>query len=597
LSAVILSNKAITQTNKYNPMKKYIFRLLFITIAILAVFSCSSKDSKKENKEVTKVEAKKPNIIFFIADDMYPWMFNNIPAGRTKDGKPKNLTPALDRLAKEGVWLDHLTVVSPVCTPSRYNSQTGQYASRAVNQEFLDFTKENDGQTVIQWNTHIVPGKVKTMGNYFQDMGYKTGFVGKNHVIESLEQMGEEIKPDLNADPKDPKVKAGLEYRYNALKEDIKNSGYDFAASLYHDNPNWLGIRALAYQNNDWIAKGGVDFIDKYKDEPFFLYIATTLPHGPLDPEHSWLSDRRITAKGILDQAPTVLPQDKGELTASEKEKVAKDPGIEPSIRLIKSLKNRIKDAGLEGTSRENILWLDDAVTALFNKLEKEGKLDNTIIVFFNDHGQDSKGSLYEGGVNSQAFIWKKGGFKVGKKLEPIVSNVDFLPTLIDLAGGDSKKFNFDGVSFADALEGKPYKERTSVYHELGYARAIVKDGFKYYAIRYPEWAMKKTPKERQKMLDDYTKMRESFGEHAIATDASLPYGQLEMVPGGGGAEHNAYTNMPNFSDPDQLYDLKNDPKEEHNLINDPKYAEKVKELKEELKKKYLDKLPGKFDL
>ena len=578
-------------------MKKYIVRSLVLILTLASIVNCSSGGTKKEVIENVNKEVEKPNIIFFIADDMYPWMFNNIKAGRTKDGKPRNLTPAIDRLAKEGVWLENLTVVSPVCTPSRYNSQTGLYASRAVNHEFLDFTKENENQTVIQWNSHIVPGKVKTMGNYFQEMGYKTGFVGKNHVIESLEQMGEGAKPNLNADPKDPKVKKGLEYRYAALEEDIKASGYDFAASLYHDNPNWLGIRALAYQNNDWIAEGGVHFIDKYKDEPFFLYIATTLPHGPLDPPHSWLSDRRISARGILDKAPTVLPQDKGELSAEDKKKIAKDPGLEPSIRMVNSLRNRVKDAGLANTNRENVLWLDDAVTALFNELEKTGKIDNTIIVFFNDHGQDSKGSLYEGGVNSQAFVWKKGGFKAGSSIDPIVSNVDFLPTLIDLAGGDSKKFKFDGVSFADALEGKPFKQRTSVYHELGYARAIVKDGFKYYAIRYPEWAMKKTMAEKKEMLAEYTKMRESFGERAIATDYTLPYGQLEMVPGGGGAEHNAYMNMSNFTDPDQLYDLKKDPKEEHNLINNPKYADKIKELKKELKEKYLDKLPGKYNL
>jgi arylsulfatase A-like enzyme len=577
-------------------MKSTFIRIQFLVLVIVTVMGCSNNNSKQSKSEFIS-EVKKPNVIFFIADDMYPWMFNNIKAGRTKDGKPRNLTPAIDRLAKEGVWLENLAVVSPVCTPSRYNSQTGNYASRAINKEFTDFTEENDGQTVIQWNSFIVPGKNKTIGNYFQNMGYKTGFVGKNHVVESLAQIGEDAKPDLKADPREEKVKSGLEYRFNELEKDIRNSGYDYADKLYHDNPNWLGIRALAYQNMDWIAEGGVEFIDKYKDEPFFLYIATTLPHGPLDPEHSWLSDRRITSKGILDKAPEVFPESNEQLSKEDLIKIAEDPGLEPSLRLIASLKNRIKKAGLEGTERENILWLDDAVMRLFNELEKTGELDNTIFVFFNDHGQSSKGSLYEGGVNSQAFIWKKGGFKVGDKLSSIVSNVDFLPTLIDLAGGDSKKLKFDGVSFADALEGKPYKERSSVYHELGYARAIVKDGFKYYAIRYPEWALKKTPSERKQMLLDYNNMRESFGEHAISHDPSLPFGQLEMVPGGGGAEHNAYVNMPNFTDPDQFYDLKNDPKEEYNLINDPKYADKIRELKEELKKKYLEKLPGKFKI
>ena len=549
---------------------KYTF-LKLSSIAIIALAIISFTIDKKE-KVVTK--NKKPNIIFFIADDMYPWMFNNTPEGKTKDGNNRNLTPNIDRLADEGVWLENMTVVSPVCTPSRYNSLTGNYASRAQNKEFTDFTAQNDGQTVIQWNSFLIPGVDKTMGTYFQELGYKTGFVGKNHIIESLSQVGEDAKPDLYADPNDPKIKAGLEYRFKALQEDVKKSGFDYADKLYHNNPNWLGIRALAYQNMDWIAEGGVEFIDTYKDDPFMLYIATTLPHGPLDPKHSWQADRRITAKGILDKAPTVLPQ----------------PAVE-------SLSKRLKENGFEGKNLENVLWLDDAVGALFKELEKTGNLDNTIIVFFNDHGQNSKGTLYEGGINSQAFIWKKGGFEVGSVLENPVSNVDFLPTLLDLAGDTKNLDKFDGYSFKAALEGKEYKGRTSMYHELGYERAIVKDGFKYYAVRYPKWAMDFTPEQRKDTLAGYTKFRESFGEHAISNDPMAPYGQLEMVPGGGGAENSAYKNMPNFSDPDQFYDLKNDPNEVHNLINDPKYAAKIAELKAELKTKYLDKLPGKYDL
>lgn len=554
-------------------MKFTFIRIQFLILVIVTVMGCSNNNSKQSKNEIIS-EVKKPNIIFFIADDMYPWMFNNIAQGKDTNGKNKNLTPSIDKLAKEGVWLENMSVVSPVCTPSRYNSLTGNYASRAVNKEFTDFTKKNDGQTVIQWNSFIVPGKENTMGTYFQKLGYKTGFVGKNHVVESLAQVGEDAKPDLKADPTDSKVKAGLEYRYNELQNDIKKCGFDYADGLYHNNPNWLGIRALAYQNMDWVAEKGVDFIKTYKESPFFLYIATTLPHGPLDPDHSWKADRKITPKGILDQAPVVLPQ----------------PPVE-------SLSIRIKAAGLTGTNRENILWLDDAVGALFKQLEKEGVLDNTIIVFFNDHGQNSKGSLYEGGINSQALIWKKGGFKIGNICSAPISNVDFLPTLLDLAG-DTKNLNkFDGYSFKNALDDKGYKGRTSMYHELGYTRAIVKDGFKYYAVRYPEWAMKLTLEQRKDTLDRYTKFRESFGEHAISDNPSAPYGQLEMVPGGGGAENAAYKNMPNFTDSDQFYNLKNDPKEEHNLINDPKYSDKIAALKSELKSKYLDKLPGKFDL
>lgn len=554
-------------------MKAFLSRVFKIIIITIFTFGCKSDKQSKHKSILENTKEEKPNIVFFIADDMYPWMFNNTPEGQSKDGKPLNLTPALDKLAAEGVWLENMKVVSPVCTPSRYNVLTGNYASRASNEAFTGFTEKNDGQTVIQWNSYIIPGQ-ETMGTYFQDLGYKTGFVGKNHIIESLSQVGDGgEKPELDADPTDPKVKAGLEYRYKELQKDIKKSGFDYADKLYHNNPNWLGIRALAYQNMDWIAEGGVEFIDKYKDEPFMLYMATTLPHAPLKPELSWKADRRITPRGILEKAPTVLPQ----------------PAVE-------SIQKRIKEAGYEGKSRENLLWLDDAVTALFKKLEDANVLDNTIVVFFNDHGQDFKGTLYEGGVNSQAFIWKKGGFKVGNVLENTVSNVDFLPTLLDLTGDTENLDNFDGKSFKPALEGKNIASRTSMYHELGYARAVVKDGFKYYAVRYPKWATDFTFEQRKDTLQKYSRFRESFGEHAISNDPNAPYGQLEMVPGGGGAEHNAYVNHPNFSDPDQLYDLKNDPEEKHNLINNPKYADKLKMLKGELQV-YIKSLPGKFDL
>ena len=237
---------------------------------------------------------------------MYPNMFNNIAEGVDKAGMPKNLTPSLDRLAKEGIWLDNIKVVSPVCTPSRYICLTGNYASRATNSHFLSTSKNNDGQPVIQWSSFIVPGKEKTMGTYFQNLGYKTGFVGKNHVIESLAQVGYKAKTDLNANPKDPKVKEGLLYLYHELQNDIKKCEFDYADGLDHNNPKFLGVKALASHNMDWITEKGLDFIEKNKNEPFLLYFATT---RPTNNKQSWMADRRITPIGILNKAPEVLPQ------------------------------------------------------------------------------------------------------------------------------------------------------------------------------------------------------------------------------------------------------------------------------------------------
>lgn len=535
-------------------MKLFLKSLILVIIVSLA--GCNPAPAEKE----------KPNIIFFIADDMYPHMFNSLP-----EGKGKNLTPNLDLLASEGVFLTRQIVASPVCTPSRYNCLTGSYASRAANKEFIAFTEKNEGQTVIQWNSFITPGKERTLGHYLQDLGYKTGFVGKNHVVESLSQIDQTQKPDLMADPNDPQVKAGLEKRHSLLQGDIRNSGFDFADNLYHNNPRWLGVDALACQNMDWVAEGGLRFLDTYPDEPTFLYFATTIPHHPLDPEHSYESDPRITPKGYLEAPLDVLPPRE-------------------------TLETRIKEAGLSGADRTNLLWMDDALGALLNKLEETGKIDNTIIVFFNDHGQHSKGTLYDGGIHSQAIIWRKGGFSAGSTCDIPISNVDFMPTLLEYAGMENINGICDGYSFKSALEKEVYTPRESMFFELGFARAVVKGKYKYLAIRYPEYASRASLEERQEMLDGYNEMRRSFGGKAVNFDPGLPYGHLEMFPGGGDAEKATYGKKSGFFDPDQLYDLDADPEEEQNLASAAEYEKVLQEMKGEMQK-YLDDLPGKFEL
>ena len=533
-----------------------LFLIGIVLSALLLATSCNSQNEP----------GKQANIIFFIADDMYPDMFNCLP-----EGKGKNLTPNIDRLASEGVFMSNQIVASPVCTPSRYNCLTGNYASRASNEEFVAFTEANEGQTVIQWNSFISAGNEKTIGHYLQDMGYKTGFVGKNHVIESLDQIDQSIKPDLNADPRDPKVKELLDFRHTKLQEDIKNCGFDFADNLYHNNPNWLGIKTLAVQNMDWIAEGGLRFIDEYQENPFFLYFATTLPHHPLDAAHSYDADPLVTAKGFLDEPLDVLP---------ERE----------------SLKTRIAEAGLKGNDRINLLWMDDALGALLQKLEDIGEIDNTIIVFFNDHGQKSKGTLYHGGIHSQAIVWRSKGFTCGSTCNTTVSNVDFLPTLLELVGKKETENLCDGHSFKPALDGIEMDSRSTLFFELGYARAIVKGKYKYLALRYPEYASNYSLQERTVLLNDYNAFRESFGGSAISHDPTLPYGHLEMIPGGGGAEHETFGKKAGFFDLDQLYNLEADPGEEENLALDSEYQDVLSEMKEEMEK-HLSKLPGKFKL
>ena len=503
-----------------------------------------------------------PNIVFFIADDMVPEMFNCLP-----EGKGKNLTPNLDRLVSEGTLMTNQYVVSPVCTPSRYNCLTGRYASRATNREFLQKTEAEEGQTVIQWNS-FVTSKDSILPHYLGQMGYTTGMVGKNHVIEAR---GLYQFPDYHADPTEPETRSRVEENYLKVREAILGCGFDYAEGLYHNNPNFIGLEKLAVQNLDWTTRAGLEFIDQYHDKPFFLYFATTVPHCPTEASRSWNADPRITARGILEQAPEGLP-------ARE------------------TLPERVEEAGLGGRNRENILWLDDALGALIAKLVSHNVLDNTIIFFFNDHGQHAKGTLYQGGVVNPSIIWKSGRFPCGGECDVQVSNVDFAPTILDLAGAGEIPEGLDGSSFRDALDGKTVKSRESLFFELGYARAVIRGKYKYYAVRYPDYALNWSPEERAAELDQYNRGREFLNMNVVNRDPDKPFSHLEVVPGGGNAEHESYGSRPGYFDPDQLYDLEKDPGEEVNLAGHPGYQEILEEMKETLKA-YTENLPGKFKI
>ena len=505
---------------------------------------------------------KRPNIIFFIADDMYPEMLNFLP-----EGKGKNLTPNIDRLAREGTIFLNQYVVSPVCTPSRYNCLTGNYASRASNQSFLARTKKEEGQTAIQWNSFITDTD-KTLPKYLKELGYKTGMVGKNHVIEAK---GLYQFPDFAADPKDPKIKVNVEENYQKVENAVLKAGFDYTGGLYHNNPNFLGLQELAVQNMEWITEAGLNFINRVHNDPFFLYFATTIPHQPSEPKRAWQANPRITAKGYLENPPECMPPRN-------------------------TLPERIKEAGLKGDNKELLLWLDDAIGALLKKLEDHKVLDNTIIFFFNDHGQKAKGTLYQGGTLNPSFIWKKGGFDCGSVSTAKIQNVDFAPTILELAGSGNMDAHFDGNSFKSILDGKSSKSRDSLFFELGYARAIIKGKYKYYAVRYPDYAKNMTPAERKKKLETYNEGRRFRKMKIVNTNPEAPFSHLEVVPGGGQAENETYGKKPGYFDPDQLYDIDADPDEMVNLANRPEYKDKLKELKSELQK-YIENLPGKFDL
>lgn len=532
-------------------------------ILLLAVLITQSATAASHLPLATHNSAQ-PNVIFFIADDMLPKHFNCLP-----QGKGKNLTPHIDRLAEEGVVMMQQHCASPICTPSRYNVLTGTYASRAQNGWFKQTTGNLGGQTKVEFNTHIVKGQ-PTLPALLKKAGYTTGMVGKNHVVEAHDL--QRFK-NFDASAKDPEIVATLKANHDQVCQAMREIGFDYADRVYHNNPDFLGLHEIAVQNMDWITEGGVHFLKQYgraSCPPFFLYFATTVPHGPANAPRSWNADPLISPLGYLDKAPAVQP--------------TRD-----------TIPERLKAAGLPvDNDTANMLWIDDAVGALFQTLEKTGQLDNTVIFFYSDHGQMSKGTLYQGGVHNPCIVWRKGGFPVGKTSDALTHIVDFAPTILDMADADTSGVKFDGQSYLPILNGEKQTEERIMYFELGYARAVRKGNFKYLALRYPAAVENMTAEERKAALEKWNAERRRKHLNIVTEDPTKPFSHLTAVPGGGDAEKRSTGSYPGYFDRDQLYDLSKDPREQKNLASNPECADKLAEMKQELET-LIQSLPGTF--
>jgi arylsulfatase A-like enzyme len=498
----------------------------------------------------------RPNILFIITDDQERRQFNFLTEGRDANGKPRNLTPNLDQLAARGVGFANQYVTSPVCTPSRFTCLTGMYASRAN-----DFRKviAKGEQVGITWNSHVDP-RTPNLARILQDAGYFTGGVGKNHFIQDESRSGFKVPYDRSA--REPEVAAILRKKQAAQIEAYKNCGFDFAASIFQGNlGHGHNTQDTSYHNMDWITQGAMNFFDSWSEteKPFFLWFATTLDHGPGPNKRKYTSDPLSTPAGFLESPLTVQPP--------------RD-----------SLPRRVKQAGLDPDSTAcDILWLDDALGALLERLRECGQLENTIIFYFNDHGvEQGKGSLYEGGIRSVSLVSGSSKYikQPGRVSDVAISNVDFVPTILDLCNvKPPQDYKSDGRSFVSALQGDESPVHDYLYFEIGATRAILQDGWKYLAFRISESAQN---------------MSQALRAKRNPKNPDAPFTHLGDRPGGRGSERPAIAFYPNYYDTDQLYHVAEDPTERNNLIDDPDQQERLVELRG-LLKNALSKVPGPF--
>ncbi|MBT3374094.1 MAG: sulfatase-like hydrolase/transferase [Lentisphaerae bacterium] len=503
-------------------------------------------------------ESRRPNVLFIITDDQKLDAFGFI--------RKKALTPNIDRLAAEGVYFSRGYVSSSVCTPSRYTCLTGQYASRAQSENFRRATTV-EGQTSVQWNVDLLPNQL-TLPKMLQQAGYVTGIAGKWHNGggRSWRRPNKEVK--RNADPADPETAAILQEGQEALHEHVKSCGFNYAAGVNLGNFGAHVCRELRVHNQDWITKGALDFIEQNRTRPFFLYMATSLMHGP-SPLKSLNADPRLTHAGVL-----------------------KEPlRVQPSRQ---SVSDRAKAAGIS-EKLAPATWLDDGIGAVLKRLDELGLTEDTLVVFLNDHGvEQGKGSCYEGGVRTPIIIRWPGRIRPGTS-KALIQNIDFAPTILDACGVTPPAgMDLDGKTLMPLLTRKAEMLRDSLYFEIGYTRAVCTDRWKYLAFRIPP-SKELTLEQRKEALARYAAQKKRREDKTIKNRPEEPLSHMGY-PGGQNTERgNAIKRYAGvYYDRDQLFDLETDPGETKNLAADPAHAEQLAAMKA-LLTQHLQRVPGTF--
>ena len=257
---------------------------------------------------------------------------------------------------------------SPMCGTSRYTTITSKYASHSAYGRAKAKRNNAAKAKIIIPNTKLedVDGmndcSEDNVAATFKRNGYRTAMIGKWHLS------------DIDSS----------DYNYNSAVETIKRCGFTNVGGLYVENLWYFDDYyedGTFTHNMEWVTREAIDFIDSSDDQPFFLYFNPTIPHSAHSVTDALKSaDCRDTPNGKLNSDIIV----KG-MTKENDESC-------------KKYRESIFDRG-QSEDDYGAIWLDDGVGARVNALEEKSVLENTIILFQNDHGMSAKASLYEGGL------------------------------------------------------------------------------------------------------------------------------------------------------------------------------------------------------
>ncbi|MDX1283775.1 MAG: sulfatase [Draconibacterium sp.] len=368
-------------------------RVPFYIVIILFILSFSACSEKTETP---------PNFVFILADDLG---YSQIGCY----GSTYYKTPNIDKLADEGMRFTNAYAACPVCSPTRASIMTGKYPARLHLTDFIaGNNKDIYPLSQPEWQKFL-PLEEITIAELLKTKGYKTAMFGKWHLSKEKTPPGS--------------------LPYNPDKQGFDESFVTYKPSGKMIQP-WQEAENDAH-NVDTITNLALDFLERNKTNPFFLYVSHNTIHDPLKEKEETIQKYR-------------------NLEATD------EPENHPVIAAM-------------------IERMDNSCGKIFDKITELGLDENTIVVFFGDNGgkhkyakqtpfRAGKGWLYEGGIREPLVIKWKDKISSGAVSESLITSTDFLPTFSELAKANELPDQIDGKSFVATLFEPEEENHTNLY-------------------------------------------------------------------------------------------------------------------------------------
>jgi arylsulfatase A-like enzyme len=368
---------------------------------------------------------KQPNIVLIVSDDQGYRDLGCFGSERIK-------TPNLDRLAKEGVRATSFYVTWPACTPSRGSLLTGRYPQRNGLYDMIRNDLVNYGHRYTEEEYALSPEmtlgldvREVTIAQVLKRAGYATGVVGKWDSGRARRFLP---------------LQRGFDFFYG-----FANTGIDYWTHERYGIPSMFRgnerIKEEGYAT-ELFRREALDFIEKNKDRPFFLYVPFNAPHGASN----------------LEKDPYQVPE--------------------------KYLKQYSEDATANRTKyMAMVTCMDEAIGEIMARLRTLGLEKDTLVLFFADNGgtkvgdngplRGFKGQMFEGGLRVPFLARWPGQLPAGRVSDDFLTSLEVFPTLARVAGAEPPKdVILDGFEMLPVLQGMQVSPRKEVFWQRRSDRA-----------------------------------------------------------------------------------------------------------------------------